>query len=106
MRTRSILCAMLLASGAPLAARSPRAVAAPQQVAAPQPDELAAAPRVTQAEFKTALAAGAILVLDVRDAASYANGHIAGAVSIPLDDVAAHAKELKAARRPIVTYCA
>jgi 3-mercaptopyruvate sulfurtransferase SseA len=106
MRTRLILCALPIAFGVFFAARSPHAAAVPQQAAAPQPDELAAAPRVTQAEFKTALAAGAILVIDVRDAASYANGHIAGAVSIPLDELPAHAKDLKAARKPIVTYCA
>ncbi len=69
-------------------------------------DELAAAPRISQADFKKGLAANSILVLDVRDAVSYANGHIPGAVSMPLDEVKKHVAELKAERRPIVTYCA
>ncbi len=71
-----------------------------------QADELAVVPRISQADFKKALAAGAVLVLDVRDAASYANGHIPGARSIPLDELRRHVKQLKAEPRPIVTYCA
>ncbi len=69
-------------------------------------DDLAAVPRISQADFKKGLARDAVLVLDVRDAVSYANGHIAGAVSMPLDEVKNHVAELKAQRRPIVTYCA
>jgi rhodanese-related sulfurtransferase len=49
-----------------------------------------------------------VLVVDVRDAQSYANGHIAGAINIPLGDEeqAAHLTRLKAEKRPIVAYCA
>ncbi len=75
-------------------------------LAAAQNDELAAVPRISQAEFKKALQSGRILVLDVRDAASYSNGHIPGAQSMPLDELPRHLGDLKAETRPIVTYCA
>ncbi len=68
-------------------------------------DELAGAPRISQADFKKAFDAGTVLVIDVRDAQAYASGHIPGAISIPLDQIAAHAQELKGEKRPIVTYC-
>ncbi len=99
MHRRLILGAVLIAVG--LASSPGLAVAAPPS----QADELASAPRISQAEFRKALAAGEILVLDVRDAQAYANGHIPGAISIPLTDLSSHAQELKAEKRPIVTYC-
>jgi rhodanese-related sulfurtransferase len=71
-----------------------------------QSDELAAVPRISQADFRKALEAGTVLVLDVRDSASYANGHIPGAKSIPLDELTRHVEELRAATTRIVTYCA
>ena len=63
-------------------------------------------PRISQADFKKALAAGEILVVDVRDAESYALGHIPGAIHVSLSDLQKKAPELKAAKKPIVTYCA
>ncbi len=74
--------------------------------AVPQDEDLSAVRRISQRDFKRALSAGTILVLDVRDAGAYASGHVPGAVSMPLDQVATHVQELKAERRPIVTYCA
>ncbi len=71
-----------------------------------QQDDLASAPRISQKDFKKALVAGSVLVLDVRDAGAYASGHVPGAVSVPLADLSQHIDELKAERRPIVTYCA
>jgi rhodanese-related sulfurtransferase len=73
---------------------------------AAQPDDLAAVPRISLDEFKKLLAKDAIVVLDVRDAASYHRGHIPHARSLPLADLKAHADELKAIKKPIVTYCA
>jgi ArsR family transcriptional regulator len=63
-------------------------------------------PRISQADFKKALAAGEVLVLDVRDAQSYAMGHIPGAINVPLSDLQKKAPELKAAKKTIVAYCA
>ncbi len=75
-------------------------------VARPAPQDLSGVPRISQRDFKKALSAGSILVIDVRDAGSYANGHIPGAISMPLSEVEKHLPELKSERRPIVTYCA
>jgi 3-mercaptopyruvate sulfurtransferase SseA len=96
---RSIVICALAILAVPLAARL-------GATAAGHGDDLAAVPRVSQAEFKKALASGGIRVLDVRDAVSYANGHIPGAESIPLDELAKHMKELTTESRSIVTYCA
>jgi len=63
-------------------------------------------PRISLADFKKALDAGQILVADVRDAASYAEGHIPGAINIPLDELQAKLPALKASKKPIVAYCA
>jgi phage shock protein E len=67
-----------------------------------------AAGRIELAEFQKLHAAEKVLVVDVRDAQSFANGHIAGAINIPLgtEEQAVHASRLKAEKRPIVTYCA
>lgn len=69
-------------------------------------EELARVPRIGFDEFKALHDRDAIRVVDVRDAASFQNGHIPGAVSIPLGEVEARAAELRDERRPIVTYCA
>lgn len=45
-----------------------------------------------------------VVVVDVRDAASFKSGHIKGAVNIPYADVELRFKELPKNRR-IVTYC-
>jgi 3-mercaptopyruvate sulfurtransferase SseA len=71
-----------------------------------QGDDPATVPRISQAEFKKAWSAGSILVIDVRDQASYAAGHIPGALLVPLAELAKHVQQLKAERRPIVAYCA
>ena len=42
--------------------------------------------------------------MDVRDALSYATGHIPGALSIPLANLADHLNELKKDAW-IITYC-
>jgi len=64
------------------------------------------AARMPMEEFKRLLQESAVVVVDGRDAASYAAGHIPGALSVPLDSVAKHAPKLKELKKPIVTYCA
>ena len=75
---------------------------------AAQEGDLAAAPRIAIAEFKPLYVAQQVLVIDVRDAASFQAGHIPGARSIPLAQLLepASVAELKAAKKPIVLYCA
>jgi 3-mercaptopyruvate sulfurtransferase SseA len=79
------------------------AMAAGQTPAAP---DLSAAPRITLEEFKKIHDANAVLVVDVRDAESFAQGHIPGAILVPLAQVTQQLKQLKASPKPIVTYCA
>jgi rhodanese-related sulfurtransferase len=64
------------------------------------------------AEFRIALeelhqlqADEPVYLIDVRNPQAYADGHIAGAVSIPLDTIDGKVKELRELERPIVTYC-
>jgi len=45
------------------------------------------------------------LIVDVRDAGAYADGHIPGAINVPLGDIPGRAARLKAAKKAIVTYC-
>jgi rhodanese-related sulfurtransferase len=48
---------------------------------------------------------GELVIVDVRDADSFRQEHIAGAVNIPLDEVSARGEELPRDKR-VVTYCA
>jgi phage shock protein E len=66
----------------------------------------AAASRISLQEFKKLLDKGEVIVIDVRDVQAYRQGHIPGAVLVPLDTVSARAPEWKDATRPVVTYCA
>jgi phage shock protein E len=63
-------------------------------------------PRVEFADFQNLHAAGKILVVDVRDEDSFANGHIPGSINIPLGTEDRRLERLKTEKRPIVTYCA
>jgi rhodanese-related sulfurtransferase len=66
----------------------------------------AAVPRISLAEFKKAFDAGQVVIVDTRDAGSYADGHIPGAILVPLADIQKRAAELKASKKRIVAYCA
>lgn len=66
------------------------------------PDQL---PRITLAQFKKLADGDAIVVLDVRDALTYAEGHIPGSLSIPLDQLQRALPKLHALAKPLVTYC-
>ncbi len=59
---------------------------------------------VDRRELAGLVAAGAVVVIDVRPPAEYAAGHIAGALSLPLDRIEAVAPQLPADRE-IVAYC-
>ena len=53
---------------------------------------------------KEAMAAGAML-LDVRTPAEFSEGHLKGAVNIPVDDLAAKISAVGPKDKPIVVYC-
>jgi 3-mercaptopyruvate sulfurtransferase SseA len=65
----------------------------------------AEAPRMPLAQFEELHGRGGVVVLDVRSADQFRAGHIPGAISVPLDTVAARASEWRTATRPVVTYC-
>ncbi len=69
-------------------------------------DDLSKAPRIPVAELKKLLATDAVMLIDVRDESSYRAGHIPGAVWIAEGALPQHVNQLKASKKPIVTYCA
>ncbi len=69
------------------------------------PDEESRVPRIGLAEFKKALAAGQIVAVDVRDQESYQEGHIPGAILVPLMEIQDRVAVLRKTGKPIVTYC-
>jgi rhodanese-related sulfurtransferase len=60
--------------------------------------------QIDRVELAARIAAGVVVVVDVRPAPEYAAGHIAGARSIPVDQLAASIKALPADVE-IVAYC-
>ena len=62
-------------------------------------------PRISAADLKKAAAAGQVLIVDVRDARSYTDGHIPGSINVNLADLPTQAAALRAAKKAIVTYC-
>lgn len=59
---------------------------------------------LTVQEFRQRLAAGDTIVIDVRPATDYARGHLPGAISMPLSELATHIDELPD-DADIVAYC-
>jgi rhodanese-related sulfurtransferase/DNA-binding transcriptional ArsR family regulator len=59
---------------------------------------------IGRAELARRLRNGTITLIDVRPPEEYAQGHIAGAVSVPLDRIAEFARKVPR-RRKVVAYC-
>jgi phage shock protein E len=77
---------------------------------APSPD---GAPRITQKDFKALIASGRVVIVDTRTADAYAQGHIPGAILLPLEGLISWPAEyektaemLTKTKKPVVTYCA
>ena len=72
------------------------------------------APRISQDEFKKLRATRNVVIVDTRNQEAYERGHIPGALLLPLEGLPNWPDEyektvvetLKAAKKPIVTYCA
>jgi hypothetical protein len=83
--------------------------AAPTRVQATQaelPKTEAAVPRVSVEEAKTAFDSGVALIVDVRGAEFFAQGHIAGAVNIPLANIEENPAGVNLDKSQwIITYC-
>jgi predicted sulfurtransferase len=60
--------------------------------------------RITPAELRAALKKGSAVMVDVRGLGAYQAGHIKGAVSIPVTEMAARYSELPK-NKLIATYC-
>jgi len=73
--------------------------------AAGQVADESSVPRISAADLKKAADAGQVLIVDVRDPRSYADGHIPGSVNVTLDDLRQKVAVLKGAKKPIVAYC-
>lgn len=78
--------------------------AASRTIGEEQSVEKKAVPRMAVEDLKAKLDRGAVTVIDVRDAGSYASGHIPGSLHIPLAAVEGAAATLPK-DKPIVTYC-
>src|SRR5262249_24561538 len=100
---------LAIASGIVLVARQGAGRDAPHQLASPRtpapnpPDAV----RMTVSTLLPLVPTAAALVVDVRTDRSYDEGHIAGAINVPLDEIGPRTEELiRLSRgRPIVTYC-
>ena len=92
------LFALVLAACSPAAETQPAPVIGEPQISESE------APRVSLEEAKAAFDRGEAVFLDVRSAASYADSHIPGALSIPLSELEARLGELDPSRW-IITYC-
>lgn len=70
-------------------------------------DAVRAAQGMRMLDFQRLYEKGEVLVVDVRDRASYEQGRIAGAVHVGIDEVATRAAEVRrlASSRMVVTYC-
>ncbi|MEO8337067.1 MAG: metalloregulator ArsR/SmtB family transcription factor [bacterium] len=60
---------------------------------------------VERDELARRIEAGTVVVIDVRPAEEFEQGHIAGAVSVPLDALKAWARDDAPKRKQIVAYC-
>lgn len=61
-------------------------------------------PRIAAEDLREKTKAGTVTVIDTRDAASYASGHIPGSLNIPLASIEANLDRIPKGRE-VVTYC-
>jgi 3-mercaptopyruvate sulfurtransferase SseA len=70
------------------------------------PQTEADVPRVTVEEAKFAFDSGKAIIVDVRSAEAYAEGHAAGAISIPLANFENNIEDLSLDKKQwIIPYC-
>ncbi|MGZ9167183.1 MAG: rhodanese-like domain-containing protein [Anaerolineales bacterium] len=63
-------------------------------------------PRVSIEEARAALEAGTAVIVDVRPAGAFESKHIAGAISVPLEDIERNPAGLELEKEQwIITYC-
>ena len=62
--------------------------------------------RISIDEVKALMAKKQVVLVDVRDKASFASGHMPGAINIVFDDIPNYIEKLAKDKRVIVAYCA
>ncbi len=87
--------------GTPQPSQTAEGAVAPQEG-----DPFARIPRIKAEELAQAMREGRAVVVDIREAEDYAEEHIKGAVSIPLEEIRERGPKELPADRLIVTYCA
>jgi 3-mercaptopyruvate sulfurtransferase SseA len=83
--------------------KKPEVAAADKATAAPTPGD--GVRRVTVQELADLVARGQAVIVDVRTAGAFSQGHIKGAMLIPHNEILNHLSELPRDKM-IVTYCA
>jgi len=63
-------------------------------------------PRISIDEVKALMGKKQVVLIDVRDAQSFAAGHMPGAINVPFDHLPKHVDQWKLEKRLLVTYCA
>jgi rhodanese-related sulfurtransferase len=63
-------------------------------------------PRISIDDVKSLMAKKQVLLIDVRDPQSFAEGHMPGAINVPFDFIPNHVDDWKKDKRLLVTYCA
>jgi rhodanese-related sulfurtransferase len=63
-------------------------------------------PRISIDEVKALMAKKAVVLIDVRDPQSFAEGHMPGAINVPFDHIPKYVDQWKKEKRLLVTYCA
>ena len=63
-------------------------------------------PRISIDDVKALMAKKQVVLIDVRDPMSFAEGHIPGAINVPFDHIPNHVEQWKKEKRLLVTYCA
>ena len=71
----------------------------------PQPDQLETARRISREDAMKMVKQKKAVYIDVRSKESFDEGHLPGAISIPLSELAAHYKDLPHGKF-LITYCA
>ena len=76
-------------------------------------EQMTDAPRISQKDFKKLIASKAVVIVDTRNAESFEQGHIPGAVLLPLEgqwtwpeSYQPTVNKLKASKVMVVAYCA
>jgi thiosulfate sulfurtransferase len=63
-------------------------------------------PRISIDEVKELMAKKQVVLIDVRDPQSFAEGHMPGAINVPFDHIPKYVDQWKKEKRLLVTYCA